>query len=270
MNSSTILLLGSGNAATRIATELKKAGFQFSQIYSRTEEHAAALATPLNAPCHTSDIKKIRPDKADLVLSALKDSAAESVWKQLSFGDRPVFHTAGSMPLDALKPYAKRRGVLYPLQTLSKSRALDFRRVPLFIEAESPETLRILRSLAEVLSDQVSEADSEQRKALHLAAVFACNFTNHLYALADELLKENRLSFQVLLPLIDETARKVHELPPAAAQTGPAVRYDENIIQDHINRLKAHPDMREIYGILSRSIHRMAENRPENTPERIR
>ena len=152
---------------------------------------------------------------------------------------------------------ASRYGVFYPMQTFSKQREVDFRVVPFFIESNSSEDTELLKAIASVLSENVYEATSEQRRSLHLAAVFTCNFTNHMYALAAELLKMYDLPFNAMLPLIDETARKVHELEPKQAQTGPAVRYDENVINKHLEMLAGEPEMQELYRLVSESIHRL-------------
>lgn len=125
-----------------------------------------------------------------------------------------------------------------------------------FVESNSEADTRFLKAVASVLSKQVYEATSEQRKNLHLAAVFTCNFTNHMYALAAGLLKKHQLPFEIMLPLIDETARKVHEIEPHLAQTGPAIRYDENVINNHLQMLSDEPEMQELYRLISESIHR--------------
>jgi predicted short-subunit dehydrogenase-like oxidoreductase (DUF2520 family) len=145
--------------------------------------------------------------------------------------------------------------VIYPLQTLSKDKEIDFRSVPLFVEANSEDNLKIVKTLALHVSYVVMEATSEQRRSLHLAAVFACNFANHCYAIAEQILNKNNLPFDVLLPLIDETARKVHVLPPVQAQTGPAVRYDENVIGKHIDLLGEGTMEAELYELISKSIN---------------
>ena len=164
-------------------------------------------------------------------------------------------HTAGSVSVDIWKGYALRYGVLYPMQTFSKRRDMDLANVPFFIEASEESECRYLKALASSLSSKVYDATSEQRKILHMAAVFACNFTNHMYALCNYLLVKNGLSFEMMLPLIDETASKVHELLPKEAQTGPAVRYDLDIINRHLDMLKEEPDMQDIYEKISKSIH---------------
>ena len=154
--------------------------------------------------------------------------------------------------------HVARYGVLYPMQTFSKQREVDFGQIPCFVESNSEEDVQLLKDIASALSEKVYEASSEQRKSLHLAAVFTCNFTNHMYVLAAELLKKYGLPFEAMLPLIDETARKVHELEPLAAQTGPAVRYDENVIDEHLRMLADEPQMLELYREISENIHRLA------------
>lgn len=253
-----LILLGSGNAATQLGTALFRAGYQFIQIYSRKMDHAARLAERIGGADYTDDPSEIKADQADLIISALRDSVAEDVWRQIHFGTTPVCHTAGSMPLDSLAPYAQHRGVLYPLQTLSLKRDLDFSSIPLFIEAESAGTLKKLKRVATAISKRVRVVTSEQRKSIHIAAVFANNFSNHMFSIASELLREKGLDFDDLLPLIDETSSKVHDLEPAAAQTGPAIRYDENIITEHKRCLADHPEWAELYEMISRSIHSFA------------
>ncbi len=166
-----------------------------------------------------------------------------------------LVHTAGSIPMSVWEGHAERYGVFYPMQTFSKQREVDFQEVPFFIEAKRAEDTELLKAIASTLSEKVYEADSEQRKSLHLAAVFICNFTNHMYALAADLLEKYNLPFEVMLPLIDETARKVHELAPRDAQTGPAVRYDENVMSNHLAMLVDSPALQEIYKLMSKSIH---------------
>jgi predicted short-subunit dehydrogenase-like oxidoreductase (DUF2520 family) len=165
-----------------------------------------------------------------------------------------LVHTAGSMPMDVWKGHAYRYGVLYPMQTFSKERKVDFASVSFFVEANGEADLALLKTMAGALSPKVYEATSAQRTSLHMAAVFACNFANHMYTLSARLLEKNGLPFDAMLPLIDETARKVHELHPKAAQTGPAVRGDENVMGKHLEMLADEPEIREIYRKISDSI----------------
>ena len=149
------------------------------------------------------------------------------------------------------------------MQTFSKLRQVDFREVTFFTEAHTAADLKLLNEIALHLGSKVYEASSEQRRYLHIAAVFACNFANHMYAVASHLLSANGLPFEAILPLIDETARKVHELPPVDAQTGPAQRYDENVINRHLEMLKSEPRLAEIYELISKNIHEYASNKKE-------
>jgi predicted short-subunit dehydrogenase-like oxidoreductase (DUF2520 family) len=165
-----------------------------------------------------------------------------------------VVHCSGSQPISVLNRYTKNCGVIYPLQTFSKKRDVDFSKIPVFIEANSTENLDILKNIAGIISEKVSVADSEQRQLLHISAVFACNFVNHLYSIAGELLKAENISFDVLKPLILETALKVQELQPFVAQTGPAVRFDKNIIDKHLSKLADAEEYRQLYEMISKSI----------------
>lgn len=250
-----IALIGAGNLATRLGLALVEKGQTVVQVYSRTQASAAALGKALHCPA-VSSLSDVCTD-ADVYVVAVKDAAFADVSAALVSPRRGALfvHTAGSLPMSVWEGVAPRHGVFYPMQTFSKQRAVDFSAIPLFIEANNAADLCLLRDLASTLSAHVHEADSRQRRALHLAAVFACNFTNHMYALCSHLLDEAGLPFEVMLPLIDETAAKVHELSPSLAQTGPAVRYDENVISRHLEALAAHPEWQELYEQISKSIH---------------
>ena len=232
-----IILIGAGNLATNLGMALFKAGHTINQVYSRTMESAETLAEKLHAQ-PTTDIG-ILASNADIYIVALKDNVIASLLPALTKRreDRLFVHTAGSMPADIFKPYVKQYGVLYPMQTFSKTRLVSFEHIPCFIEANTPQTFLTIQQLASSLSDKVIELPSEKRKPLHLAAVFACNFSNLCYHLADKVLATENIPFDVMLPLIDETAQKVHDMPPAMAQTGPAIRYDRNVIDKHIDML---------------------------------
>ncbi len=258
-----IVLVGAGNLATNLGLALKQAGFPILQVYSRSEESASALAGRLGCEA-TTNPEKLTAD-AELYIAALKDSALETLLPEMLRGREERFwvHTAGSLPLSLWErvPGVKRYGVFYPMQTFSKARRVDFRSIPILLEANAPAQMNLLREIASTLSGNVREATSRQRQAIHLAAVFACNFTNHCYALAEKLLAAQGLPFELLQPLIDETARKVHELAPQEAQTGPAIRYDENVIGKHLEALSHEPQMQELYRLLSRSIHQAAREK---------
>lgn len=249
-----IVLIGAGNVATHLGRGLQEAGWEVAQVYSRTEASASELAGGLGVPFVTS-LDKVYTD-ADIYLVMVKDAALQELIPAVVKGrEEALFvHTAGSMPMDVWQDCACRYGVLYPMQTFSKSREVDFASVSFFVEANGEPELEVLKELAASLSDKVYEATSAQRTYLHMAAVFACNFANHMYALSARLLEKNGLPFGAMLPLIDETARKVHELHPKNAQTGPAVRKDENVMNKHLEMLAEEPELREIYKMISNSI----------------
>lgn len=250
-----VVIVGSGNVATHLSLAMASLeGIEICQVYSPTEAHAEILAERLNCDFVT-DPTQIRKD-ADVYLFALKDQALETVIRAVPANNGLWLHTSGSMPMQVFAGYTERYGVLYPLQTFSKSREISFQGIPLFIECHREEDKNCLEELARRLSGKVCELSSEKRRSLHLAAVFACNFTNHIYALAEEILAKEDLSRDYLFPLIDETAAKVHELPAQEAQTGPAIRYDENIINKHLGMLADDPDVQTLYRLLSQSIHK--------------
>ena len=231
-----VVLIGRGRLATNLLAALQQAGHEAVSINSRTLEGL--------------------PLEADAFIVAVKDSALEDVIRRATKGrEQQLFlHTAGSMPMSLFEGHTSRYGVFYPMQTFSKERLVDFAEIPVFIEGADPA----IRPLAESISRRVYELSTEARKYLHLSAVFACNFVNHCYALSAELLEQHGLPFDVMLPLIDETARKVHELHPHDAQTGPAVRYDENVIRMQSALLADNPELQQIYELLSLDIHRKA------------
>lgn len=247
-----LCFIGCGNLATQLASAFAPCA-TILQLYSRTEASAKALAEKVGAP-YTTDIKALTRD-ADIYICALKDSAFDEVLSKGDFKNKLLVHTAGSMPMSVLASYTGRYGVIYPLQTFSKNKTVDFAEIPLFIEACDGQTLDYLHSVANLISGKVYCVNSEVRGKLHLSAVFASNFSNHMYALAYELLNGSGLPFEVLLPLIDETARKVHSLPPKEAQTGPAVRYDTNVIDKHLKMLADDPQLADIYKLISTDIH---------------
>ncbi len=246
-----IVFIGSGNLATNLGKALYRAGHEILQVYSRTAENADDFAELFECSA-TTDIYNIRCD-ADIYIFSVKDSVLERLANCVadSITDKLFVHTAGSMPMDVLP--VKRRGVLYPMQTFSKRREVDFSVIPTFVEAENEDDLQLLKTLAESITESVYVLDSEKRKNLHLSAVFCCNFVNHCYRLGEKVL--DGIPFSVMLPLIDETARKVHEMTPSDAQTGPAIRWDENVIENQMMMLDNKPEMKTIYEQLSKSIH---------------
>ena len=253
-----IVLVGAGNLATNLGLALIRSGHRVCQVYSRTMASAQTLAEEIGAQPVT-EVDALT-DKADLYIVVLKDSVISSLLPSLCHGreDRLFLHTAGSVPMNVFQPYFRHYGVFYPMQTFSKTRIVDFAHIPCFIEAESAASLHVIECLARSLSDRVIPLSSEKRKFLHLAAVFACNFSNLCYQLADKVLTTEGIPFDIMLPLIDETVRKVHELSPAQAQTGPAIRYDQNIIGAHLRLLENDPDLANFYRMASEQIHQLA------------
>lgn len=251
-----IVLIGAGNLATHLGKALHAAGHDMVQVFSRTMQSAETLASLLDAEPLT-DMAQVRDD-ADVYIFSVKDSALEQLISQLCGGEKKVFlHTAGSMPMSVFREKALHYGVLYPMQTFSKQREVDFSIIPCFIEANDEFALKQIEGLAGQISHRVYQLSSEDRKYLHLSAVFACNFANHCYAASQELLQQHGIPFDVMLPLIDETAAKVHGMTPKEAQTGPAVRYDENVIGKQIQLLENQPYFQKIYDCMSKSIHEL-------------
>lgn len=237
-----IVLIGRGRLATNLEHALLSAGHEVASINSRTLE-----ALPL---------------EADVYIVAVKDAALADVIRAATKGrESQLFvHTAGSMPMDIFKGLTVHYGVFYPMQTFSKERLVDFNDISVFLETNDAVSMERLKMLSTTLTTHIYELDSEGRKHLHLAAVFACNFVNHCYALSAEMLAAKGLPFSVMLPLVDETAQKVHELSPREAQTGPAVRGDQNVMQMQANMLAGNPAVKQIYEALSNDIQRLADN----------
>ena len=247
-----IVLLGSGNVATHLGQALKRSGHTMIQVWSRSTENAQVLAGLLQAEA-VSDISKLS-DSADIYIISVKDDVIAEVAAGIPFKNKLLVHTAGSVEIDVLKDFSADYGVIYPLQTFSKNHEVDLGNVPFILEASSSASGSILKQLAVTISSEVYFLTSEQRQILHLAAVFACNFTNHLYALSDNLLGRHQLKFDLLKPLVMETARKVQAGSPKNVQTGPAVRNDRKVMNKHRELLKGDPDLNHLYQLLSQSI----------------
>jgi predicted short-subunit dehydrogenase-like oxidoreductase (DUF2520 family) len=245
-----IVFIGAGNLATQLSLALQHAGEQIVQVYSRTAVSALELATLLNVP-YTTNLDEIVAD-ADVYFYAVSDDALESLLQLPLAPDAIHVHTAGSVSIDVFIGKKSNYGVFYPLQTFSKNKQVDFKTIPVFIEASSPEVESTLFKIAHAVSEQVYKTNSEQRLKLHVSAVFACNFVNHLYQIASEVVKSADLPFEVLKPLILETAQKVMQLSPEEAQTGPAKRNDRGVINKHLDVLgDEQPSLKKLYQDLS-------------------
>ena len=248
-----IVFIGAGNLATCLSLEMQRAGMTVGQIYSRTRDSAESLGKKLNCQW-TANVNEIIPD-ADLYVFALKDNALREIIPQVKPNDGMWVHTAGSVPMAVFSGHARRYGVFYPLQTFSKKRRVKLDGTPIFLEVNAPDDMKMLKKVAIALSGNAQEADSKKRRGLHLAAVFACNFTNHMYVLAGKILEEQDISYKVLVPLITETAAKIDELAPLLAQTGPAIRFDKEVMDMQIAMLND-PGMQTIYRLLSQNIYK--------------
>ncbi|MFD3001087.1 Rossmann-like and DUF2520 domain-containing protein [Pontibacter toksunensis] len=256
-----IAFVGAGNVAWHLAQALAAAGHDVKAVYSRSRTSREALTgkLPQAQPIKTPDFRSF---DLEMVIIAVPDAALADVAAALKVSPGAlVVHTSGSQPLALLQQVKGARvGVFYPLQTFSKIKPVDLAQVPLLVEALDEETLHQLESLAKSISNQVYQVSSEARKQLHLAAVFACNFTNHLLGISQQLLQEANLPKQLLQPLIEETITKAAQQNPFAVQTGPAVRGDGNVLQAHLQLLEQHPTYASLYRQLSKSIQEQAQS----------
>ncbi len=245
-----ISIIGSGNVATHLARALDGHAC-ISQVCSRNFTHAQELASRHRGCKAVENLADLDPT-VDLCLIAVADDAIASVAQSLPKMQGLVAHTSGSTPIEALAGCSDQIGVFYPLQTFSKDAKVDLSAVTIFTEASNASALAKLDALAWAIAKEARHADSQQRKALHIAAVFGCNFANHLWTIADELLRREGLDLSVLEPLLRVTLDKALTLSPAKAQTGPAARGDQRVIADHLSRLTGLPH--DIYSLLTTSI----------------
>jgi predicted short-subunit dehydrogenase-like oxidoreductase (DUF2520 family) len=254
-----IVIIGSGNVAEALVRAVGTArGYELAQVAARNEERGRRLAEM--AGCGYTH-KWGDVVKADIYLIAVSDSAIGSLSEQIDFGGGVVAHTAGGMSLGALSATIKHRAALYPLQTFSAGREVDFTHAPLFIEASTRQAVDAIDNLAQRLSNRVRYTSSEQRARAHLAAVFACNFTNYMYATAERVLSDAGMEFELLAPLIEECASKaIAAGSPLLTQTGPAVRGD-TVTQNNHRAMLADAQLREIYITLSENIWQTSRKR---------
>lgn len=246
-----VVIIGSGNVATVLSSLIQKAGHEIVQIVSRNRDHAVILASKYNA--HAVSLNEPEFDIADIYIIALNDAALESIEKITALKNKFVVHTAGSISKDVLKKITSTYGILYPLQTLSKM-AREIPEVPILVEGNNKETLHQVCEFARTLSDKVISVNETERFHYHIAAVFAGNFTNHMYAIAESYCEMEKIDFKNLLPLINEVTLKVNSNSPHAMQTGPAMREDIFTINCHLQTLSSHPEIKYLYLKLSESI----------------
>lgn len=246
-----IVIIGSGNVAYHMAKAFVLNNIPLAQIFGRNEKDLKNISEELNIPYSTEHLKD-----ADLYIICVSDQSVENVSKIITKKDCLVAHTSGSLSKDILVG-EYRKSSFYPLQTFSKTKDLDYEKIPFFIETENEEDKKNLFELASKISKNVMESNHEKRRYIHLTAVFACNFVNHLFSRAKEISDSQEIPFDYFLPLIDETVKKIHEIEPKSAQTGPAVRNDLRVLELHEQLLK--DESLEIYKTMNHSIKKMYE-----------
>ena len=251
-----ITIIGSGNVATHLGKYLYNAKYKIDYIYSRNIKNAKTLAKSVNAD-PVDDIAEVHA-KSDLFLIAVSDNAIEIIAKQLNkyLGRKiNVVHTSGMVSSEIFRGYFYNYGVFYPLQTFTKEREIDIKEVPFFITANNDDFEKKLFKVAKKLSSNINIISDKERKVLHVAAVFANNFTNYMYSISKDILESEKMEFDLLYPLIKETTDKVLSgYNPKKIQTGPAVRKDYNTIKQHLKYLKKYPEYKEIYKFLTEKV----------------
>ncbi|MCW2118455.1 Rossmann-like and DUF2520 domain-containing protein [Flavobacterium sp. 7A] len=247
-----VVVIGSGNLAQHLIVAIQEAeqsekSIQLIQVYARTVDNIAHLVPKQHI---ISDFQQLK--EADVYIIAVSDNAINTVASQLPFNNKLVVHTSGAMPMDTLDSKNK-KGVFYPLQTFTKNKKVAFETIPICLETENEADYMSIKLLANAISNKTYNINSVQRKALHVAAVFVNNFTNHLYQIGEEICDEHQLPFEILHPLIQETAAKIRSISPQQAQTGPAIRKDSKTIIAH-ETLLTHSKQKQLYKILTQSI----------------
>lgn len=246
-----IVIIGTGNVATILGKKLKAAGHRIVQIYGRNSQKASELAYILDT--ESTNYSSIIYKQADLYLVAVADRAIKEVLEELQLPARPIVHTAASVSKDILKLFTPHFGVFYPLQSLKKG-VTDSPDIPIIIDASDAATRSLLKSVAQSIAINVVEADDEKRIKLHMAAVFCNNFVNHIYFLMERYCNEEELDFRLLIPLIQETSKRLDQSTPSQVQTGPAIRRDNTTIKKHLALLEMHSDLKEMYQLFTQSI----------------
>lgn len=246
-----VTIIGAGNVATNLALALKKAGHEIVQIFNRSDDAGKELARAV-AASFTSDASQLLD--AEVYLVAVKDDVIEDVASLIKTNNGIIAHTSGTQPKELLKSSSGYYGIFYPLQTMKKNLKVDFKNVPVLVEGNNDLTTTKLESLARTISQNTHRVDEEQRQWIHVAAVFANNFTNHLYGISESLLAEQNLSFEILKPLIFRAIENLSVSSPNEIQTGPAVRNDRNVIDKHLALLADNQRLQKIYEVLTASI----------------
>ncbi len=244
----TVSIIGSGNVAFHLISALKKAPeIKLIQVCARDQKNIQYLVDSSQIISKVEELKTV-----DVCIIAVSDSAISNISESIPFENKIVAHTSGSIAMKDLST-KNRRAVFYPLQTFSIDKIVDFTTIPICIESENSEDFKIIEKIALSISKVVYPIDTKQRKALHVSAVFVNNFVNHLYQIGNKICLENKVPFDILKPLIQETAEKIQTLTPSEAQTGPAKRKDKQTIASHIDFLK-NENQKAIYTLLTQSI----------------
>jgi predicted short-subunit dehydrogenase-like oxidoreductase (DUF2520 family) len=259
-----LILLGAGHVAWHLAPQLEAAGHRITHVFARNAENAKPLIKRLYNAQYT-DKQDFRNEQADMVLLCLADKALPEILPKIQMPDQAILvHTSGSLDMNLLAPFAQKYGVFYPLQTFSKVRKVNWKEIPICLEASDEASLDLLTDLADGISQEIYQVSTADRQKLHLSAVFACNFSNHLWAIAHDILQKNDLDFALLKPLIRETLEKALEFPPQEVQTGPAIRKDTLVIDRQKEYLKNHHlDYLAVYEELTQSIQSLTRKKDQ-------
>ncbi|MCP4441361.1 MAG: DUF2520 domain-containing protein [Aureispira sp.] len=257
----SISIIGAGNVGHHLTLKLHQQGYNIHQVFSRKLPKAQALAKQVNTEAcnHVEEINR----EADIYIVAIKDDGIASMAEQLSFLNQDhkiVAHTSGATPMTVFDGHFENFGIFYPLQTFSIQKEVNFEQLPFCIDGSNTQTKATLTQLAQSICPNVYDISDQQRNVLHVTAVMVNNFTNHLFAVAQQICKEQQVPFEILHPLIQETTEKIKHTSPKAAQTGPAIRGDQQTIERHLNFLNAYPNYQKIYKMLSQSIQDLHKN----------
>lgn len=247
-----LVIVGSGNVGYHVGQRLHQAGYVINQVFSLTPQHGKSLAEKVDST-FTNDVTKIVSD-ADVYIVCVKDDAMENVINALKIENKIVLHTAGSVPKNISKRTDIHQGVLYPLQSFNRNAEVSWENVPVFVDGDNDDVIRAATELGNALTGNVKQANDEQRLRVHIAAVFANNFSNHCLAIGQKLLEESGYDFDVLKPLVEATFKRLRRSNPSDVQTGPSMRGDVKTVDKHLNALVAHPNWKELYRYLSDDI----------------
>ncbi len=251
-----VFLIGSGNLATHLSIALNNKGLHFESVWSRNIENAKILSEKIKTN-YTNNISELFKKQA-IYLICVPDNNINNVAKQLNSSNSILIHTSASTNISVLKKYNANSGVFYPLQTFSKNSTLvNFKNLPIFIEYSNSNVKNLLTNWSKLINAKLYKANSEKRLLIHVAAIFANNFTNHMLAISQELAIQNNIDFELFKPLINETFEKIKKMNPSKSQTGPAIRNDKITIKKHLKVLHNSPDFAKIYSFVSNNIKEM-------------